>query len=250
MGTRKHTERALAIRNLTKHFKGVRAIDNLSLHLERGTITSIVGPNGSGKTTLINILSGTIRPDSGDLLIGNRSVQAPRARDVRDHGITRTFQQIRLFEQMTVLDNILVVLTKRSVLASLFETLTDDHRDQAKRILSSVNLWEKRNEQAANLSYGQRKLLEIARARASASDIHLLDEPFAGLFPSMVTVVFTLLKELKQEGKTVILVEHDMDLIRKISDWVIVMDSGTLLSQGSPEIVLSEQKVIDAYLGH
>ncbi|MDE0243648.1 MAG: ABC transporter ATP-binding protein [Candidatus Kaiserbacteria bacterium] len=240
---------ALAVQNLTKHFSGVLAIDNLSLSITQGAITSIVGPNGSGKTTLINTLSGIFKPEQGTITVQGRTVPPLHPHDVWHHGITRTFQNTRLFEQMTVLDNVLVVLTKRSVIPSLLETKDDTHYDQAKQVLAATNLWEKRDQLAANLSYGQRKLLEIARSLATDADIYLFDEPFAGLFPKMVTVVFTILRSLKQEGKTVVLVEHDMDLIRKISDHVIVLDSGTLLAQGSPEQVLSEKSVVEAYLG-
>jgi ABC-type branched-subunit amino acid transport system ATPase component len=169
--------------------------------------------------------------------------------------MTRTFQDVRLFEQMPVLDNILVVLTERSIWKALFEKHTALHLEKAEQVLKKVGLWEKRNELAKNLSYGQRKLLEIARVlamvKSSNGDIEVIffDEPFAGLFPEMVKVVITVLKELRTHGKAVILVEHNMDLIRELSDHVFVLDSGGLLAEGSASEVLARKDVIEAYLG-
>jgi len=183
--------------------------------------------------------------------------------DVASYGITRTFQEVRLFNQMPVLDNILVALTERNVFGALFERHTAFHMKRTEELLTKVGLWEKRRELAGNLSYGQRKLLEIARALAMAGlthstdstgslrgcEIFLLDEPFAGLFPEMVKIIVGVIKELRGEGKTVILIEHNMDLIRELSDHVIVMDGGKLLAEGKPQKVLEESKVIEAYLG-
>jgi branched-chain amino acid transport system ATP-binding protein len=240
----------LETKNLTKHFDGVKAVDGLSISIEKGKITGIIGPNGSGKTTLINLLSGMFPFNSGAIVVGEaEKLDKIRPYDIFSFGITRTFQNVRLFEQMPVLDNILVVLTKRNVVSSLFEKHRDFHIKQAEDILNKIGLLEKKNQLAANLSYGQRKLLEIGRALAMNAEIYLLDEPFAGLFPQMVETVSKIINELKQEGKTVILIEHNMNLIRKISDYVLVMDSGKLLSEGEPDKVLARKDVIEAYLG-
>lgn len=222
-------------KNLIKKFDGVHAVDNLSLKIEKGKITGIVGPNGSGKTTLINVLSGLLEKDGGMVII--------------QESITRTFQEIRLFGQMSVLDNILVVLTERPVFSALFEKHGDSHLKRAEEILKKVNLWEKREANAENLSYGQRKLLEIGRALAMDVKIYLLDEPFAGLFKEMRKVVSDIILNLKKQGRTIILIEHDMDLIRDLSDHVFVMDSGKLLAEGKPDEVLAKDEVIEAYLG-
>ena len=165
------------------------------------------------------------------------------------YGITRTFQDVRLFEQITVLDNILVVLTERNLWSAFFERHTKLHLEKAEELLTSVGIWEKRNELAENLSYGQRKLLEVVRALAMNADIILFDEPFAGLFPEMVKTVASILKSLRNENKAVVLIEHNMDLIRELSDHVIVIDAGAFLTQGPPEKVLEDRKVIEAYLG-
>ncbi len=240
----------LETKNLTKRFDGVHAVDNLSISIEKGKITGIIGPNGSGKTTLINLLSGMFPFNNGTVVVGEaEKLSKIKPYEISSFGITRTFQDVRLFEQMPVLDNILVVLTKRSVIGSLFEKHKDYHVKQAENILNKIGLLEKRNQLAVNLSYGQRKLLEIGRALATNSEIYLFDEPFAGLFPQMVETVSKIINELKNEGKTVILIEHNMALIRKLSDYVLVMDSGKLLAEGEPEKVLARKDVIEAYLG-
>src|SRR3989338_4956785 len=240
---------ALSTKNLSKHFDGVKAVDNLSLIFERGQVTALVGPNGSGKTTLINLISGVTDFDSGEVLLAGVAFNKVRAYDITTLGMTRTFQAVRLFEQITVLDNILVVLTERGVFASLFERHKAYHTEKAKEELEFVGLWDKRNDKVEGLSYGQRKLLEIARVLAMDSDIILLDEPFAGLFPEMAKKVRDVISKLRSKGKTIILVEHNMQLIRELADHVYVLDAGKLLAEGKPEHVLSERKVIEAYLG-
>jgi ABC-type branched-subunit amino acid transport system ATPase component len=246
----------LSTKNLSKHFDGVYAVNKLSIAFDSGKITSIVGPNGSGKSTLINTLTGIHHIDGGEVMVSKSTIlNKIIPHEIPFYGMTRTFQDVRLFEQMPVLDNILVVLTERSIWKSLFEKHTNLHLAKAEEVLKKVGLWEKRNELAKNLSYGQRKLLEIARVLAmvqsGAGDIEVVffDEPFAGLFPEMIKVVVSVLKELKAHGKAVILVEHNMDLIRELSDYLYVLDSGALLAEGKPEEVLERKDVIEAYLG-
>lgn len=246
----------LKTKGIAKHFDGVRAVDGLSIGFEEGKITGIIGPNGSGKSTLINLLTGVIQMDGGLVVVGNsEEVKNLLSHEVADYGITRTFQNVRLFEQIPVLDNILVVLTKRNVFSSLFETHKKFHIGKAQEVLEKVGLWEKRNELAKNLSYGQRKLLEIGRVLAmqngdgAESNIFFFDEPFAGLFPEMIKIVTSVIKELRDKGKTVILVEHNMDLIRELSDHIFVLDAGKLLAEGKPAEVLVRKDVVEAYLG-
>jgi len=246
----------LSTNKLSKHFDGVHAVNKLSIAFEAGKITGIIGPNGSGKSTLINTLTGMIPADGGEIIIaGVETLKRMNAHEVPLFGITRTFQDVRLFEQMPVLDNILVVLTERSIWKSLFEKHSKIHLEKAEEVLKKVGLWEKKGELAKNLSYGQRKLLEIARILAiihsGVGEINVIffDEPFAGLFPEMVKTVVTVMKELRDQGKAVILVEHNMDLIRELSDHIYVLDSGELLAEGNPAEVLARKDVIEAYLG-
>lgn len=240
----------LQTKHLYKHFDGVKAVDHLSISFEKGKITSVIGPNGSGKSTLINLLTGFIPFDSGEVVIaGKEKLQKIQPYSVKEFGITRTFQDVRLFEQMPVLDNILVVLTERSVFGALFEKHGKLHLAKAEEVLNRVGLSEKRHALARNLSYGQRKLLEIARVLAMNPDIIFFDEPFSGLFPEMLKVVVSVMKELRAAGKTQILVEHNMELIRQLSDHLFVLDAGGLLAEGKPSEVLARREVIEAYLG-
>ncbi len=243
----------LTTHNLVKKFDAVHAVDHLSLAFEAGQITSVIGPNGSGKSTLINLLTGVLPLGGGEVIISGAKLAKIAAPEVAAYGLTRTFQDVRLFEQMPVLDNVLVVLTERGVWSALWERHGTLHLQKAEEVLKRVGLWEKRHELAVNLSYGQRKLLEIARVLALGQaypiQIYLFDEPFAGLFPEMVKLVSGVLQELRAAGKAVILVEHNMDLIRELSDRVIVLDAGKLLAEGEPEAVLARSEVAEAYLG-
>ena len=240
----------LQTKHLYKHFDGVKAVDRLSLSFEKGKITGVIGPNGSGKSTLINLLTGFVPFDSGEVVIAHSlHFTQVKSHQVAGLGITRSFQDVRLFEQMPVLDNVLVVLTERNVFGALFEKHGKLHLAKAEEVLNRVGLWEKRHALAKNLSYGQRKLLEIARVLAMNPDIIFFDEPFAGLFPEMLKVVVSVMKELRAQGKTQILVEHNMELIRELSDHVVVLDSGELLAEGKPAEVLAKKEVIEAYLG-
>lgn len=247
---------SLIVKNLKKHFGGIYVTNDLSLQFPKGKITALIGPNGSGKSTLINILTGVVPFESGTIIVdGVRERSKLLPYEVANLGVTRTFQEVRVFEQITVLDNILVVLTPRSILGALFGRQQVYYGERAEEVLKKVGLWEKRNEFAQNLSYGQRKLLEVGRALAmhyapiSEPSIIFFDEPYAGLFPHMIETIKSIMKELRASGKTLVLVEHNMDIIRELSDHVIVLDEGKLLAEGAPDHVLSERKVIEAYLG-
>lgn len=241
---------ALQTKQLIKSFGGVHAVDHVDVVFDAGKITALIGPNGSGKTTLVNTITGVLTMDGGSITVSD-SVKFEHivTSEVATYGMTRTFQNVRLIQQMTVLDNILVVLTERNVWGALFEKHTKLHLDSAEDILKKIGLWEKRDELAENLSYGQRKLLEIARAVSMRAKIYFFDEPFAGLFTEMRKIVSAILNELKAEGAAVILVEHDMGLVRELADTCYVLDSGKVIAYGTPEQVLRQENVVDAYLG-
>jgi len=239
----------LEIKHLLKRFDGVAAVDHLSAEIEAGKITALIGPNGSGKSTLINTLTGIFPLDGGGVVIRGAHLFSIESPEIAAYGITRTFQEVRLWNQMTVFENLLVALTERSIIGSMFEHHNELHQKQAQELLEKVRLWEKKGELVGGLSYGQRKLLEIARALAMNAEIYFFDEPFAGLFPEMTKIVVSILEELRAKGKTVLLVEHNMNLIRQLADHVIVLDAGKLLAQGKPNEVLERRDVIEAYLG-
>ena len=241
---------ALETKAISKSFGAVRAVDELSISIFREWITCIVGPNGSGKSTLINLLSGMLPIDEGIVVIDTVGIRVVKAHETPDHGITRTFQEVRLFDQVTVWDNIMVGLTERRLFPSLLERTNPRHQEKAEQILRSVGMWEKRDAMAGDLSYGQRKLLEIGRVMALDVSIYLFDEPFAGLFPRMLERVKAILKEMRAQKRTVIFVSHNMDIVRELSDHIFVLDSGSLLAVGEVDEVLGRSTVIDAYLGH
>jgi len=234
---------------ISKNFGAVQAVRRLSISIPKRGLTSIVGPNGSGKSTLVNLLSGVLPLDGGIVVLEGNSLKVVKAHENPEHGLTRTFQEVRLFDQVSVWDNIMVVLTKRRLFPALLERVNPMQRDRARGILENVGLWDKRDALAENLSYGQRKLLEIGRAMAMEANIYLFDEPFAGLFPEMVVKVKEILNRMREQGDTIVFISHNMDIVRELSDHLIVLDSGSLLAEGDVDEVLSQPKVIKAYLG-
>ena len=240
---------ALETVEISKLFGGVRAVDRLSISIARDGLTSVVGPNGSGKSTLVNLLSGTLPLDGGMVVIDGVGLRVVKAHETPAHGLTRTFQQVRLFDQISVWDNIMVVLTRRGVFPALLERARPRYRDKARAILEDVGMWDKRQSLAMDLSYGQRKLLEIGRAMAMDVQTYLFDEPFAGLFPQMLEHVKDIVKRMRDEGHTIVFISHNMDIVRELPDHLIVLESGALLAEGEVDEVLGRPDVIEAYLG-
>ena len=234
---------------VTKSFDGVKALDDVTLSIPIFGITSIVGPNGSGKSTFVNLITGVLPYDDGIVMIETNAFKVIHAHETPAHGITRTFQEVRLFDQMTVWDNMMVVLTNRKLFPSMIERSKVEHRKKTEEILKQVGMWEKRDSLAGELSYGQRKLLEIGRAMALEVQVYILDEPFAGLFPQMLERVKDLLRELRTNGRTVVFISHNMDIVRELSDHIIVLESGKFLLAGEVEDILNRPEVIRAYLG-
>ncbi|MBP7720994.1 MAG: ABC transporter ATP-binding protein [Alphaproteobacteria bacterium] len=240
---------ALATERLCKNFLGVQALRELSIEFAEGQCTGLIGPNGSGKSTLLHVASGLVPISDGAIILSKQRLDCIKPHQILKYGMSRTFQDGRLIGQMSVLDNLLLAMAERKPFRALFQFRKNEDLARAEEMLRRVSLWDKKDVLANGLSYGQRKLLEITRAMATGADTYLLDEPFSGLFPEAIEIIVGLIEDMKKKGKTIVLIEHSMDLITRLCDHVIVMDAGKLLAQGKPQEVLHNTDVLEAYLG-
>lgn len=247
----------LAVRQITKEFGGIRAVDGCSFDVERGSITGLIGPNGAGKTTLFNIISGFLRPDSGEVHFDGRRISGLPPHRIASLGLVRTFQIPRALKGMTLLENLMLVpggqrgeriwnaWLRRGRLIAEEEAV----RAKATEVLDFLDLRRLENEYAGNLSVGQKKLLELARGLMADPKMFLLDEPGAGVNPTLMRRIVEYIQELCRRGKTFLLIEHDMDLVMSVCSKVVVMNNGAHLAEGSPQAVRHNPKVLEAYLG-
>jgi ABC-type branched-subunit amino acid transport system ATPase component len=242
-------------KNLSKNFDGIKALDDLSFSIEENKIISLIGPNGSGKTTLFNIITGFLEPDNGEVYYKGKPILEEPPHHIANLGIGRTFQNLRLLQKITVLDNVLLAFKDQSgesffgVYFSLKNKKEQEiNREKALTLIEFVGLSEKAEDLAENLSYGQQKLLTLACCIAMDADLLLLDEPVAGLSSVMIAKMFGLMKELKKQGKTIFFIEHNLKVVTEVSDKVIVIDEGKKIAEGEPRIVIENPKVIEAYL--
>lgn len=248
----------LLVNNLCMRFGGLLAVNNVALMLNEGEIVSLIGPNGAGKTTVFNCLTGFYRPSSGSIKLRDRELAGLAGQQIARMGVVRTFQHVRLFKEMTVVENLLVAQhqhLKSGMFAGLLKTPTfrraeADALERAAVWLDRVGLLEFSNRQAGNLAYGQQRRLEIARCMVTRPELLMLDEPAAGLNPKETDELNELIADLRNHHQvSVLLIEHDMKLVMDISDRIYVVNQGTPLAQGSPEEVRNNPDVIRAYLG-
>lgn len=251
----------LQTNHLTKRFGGLEAVSNLDFHIDQGEIVSVIGPNGAGKTTFFNVITGMQDADEGEILFRDENIAGLDPSSITEMGIARTFQNVRLFPNMTVLENMMVAQhcrTKVGVWGAVLQTKNfkseEEHiRERGKEVLSffGTRLVGYRFDQPAFvLSYANRRRLEIARAMATEPDVMLLDEPTAGMNPRETAELTELIGKLRDEkGFTVVVIEHDMRVVRDVSDRVIVLDHGARIAEGSYDEVSSNEDVIEAYLG-
>ena len=247
----------LRVDRLRKEFDGIIAVDDVSFSLKKGTIAGLIGPNGAGKTTILNLLSRLYRPDGGEIYFNEHELTGLSPHRVAQLGIGRTFQNIRIFPQISVLENLMLAPRNQKgegIFSALIRTQrvkTDEREvaEKARSYLHTVGLLDKKDDMAENLSHGQRKLLELARALATGSEMLVLDEPTAGVFPKTREQILDLLLDLQNRGKTILFIEHDMKVVMGISDKVIVMNYGKKIAEGTPEEIRNNKEVIEAYLG-
>ncbi len=251
-------ETLLTVEGLSMRFGGLLAVNNVGLLLNQGEIVSLIGPNGAGKTTIFNCLTGFYRPSSGTILLRDKHLEGLSGQQIARLGVVRTFQHVRLFREMTLLENLLVAQhqhLRSGLFSGLFKT-PGFRRSEAEALdfsatwLERVGLLEWANRQAGNLSYGQQRRLEIARCMVTRPELLMLDEPAAGLNPNETDDLNRLIAELcHSHGVSVLLIEHDMKLVMDISDRIYVVNQGTPLAQGTPNEIRNNADVIRAYLG-
>jgi len=247
----------LEVRGLVKRFLGVTAVDQVDLAVDSGELVSLIGPNGSGKTTLFNCVTGYLGADAGRVLFRGRDLTGAAPHRVARLGVARTFQQVSVFPRLSALENLLVFLQQHQeehLLARLLRTsrlrrLEGQAVERARRLLELVGLTEKSDIAAGSLSYGQRKLLAFASALMSDPELLLLDEPASAVNPTMINKLKDHILGLHRQGKTIVLVEHNMDVVMDISQRVVVLDHGQKIAEGPPEAIRRDARVIEAYFG-
>lgn len=227
---------------VSKRFGGITAVDRLCLEAGRNEIVGIIGPNGSGKTTLLNLINGLIKPDSGKILLGDKPIHTLKPHQIAAMGVGRTFQIAKIFRELTVMENMLATVNKNnSSQTNLYKKAAD--------LLELTGLAHKAREKAGTLSGGQQKLLEFARALILEPTTMLMDEPFAGVHPTVVSKLLEIIARMKSEGKTFLIVSHDINTITSISDKIVVMSEGKKIAEGMPEEIMADREVARLYLG-
>lgn len=251
------TKHLLKTEKLSINFGGIKAVDGLDFHINEGEIIGLIGPNGAGKTTVFNMLTGVYTPTSGTITLREEQIQGFAPQEIVKRGISRTFQNIRLFGEMRVLENVLIgshININYNLFDSIFENkkfklAEEEAEEKAIKVLKSLNMQDKINMYADSLAYGDQRKVEIARAVATGASLILLDEPAAGMNPSESEELQEFIAGIRDLGITILLIEHDMNVVMNVSDRVYVLDNGKLICDGIPEEVAHNPQVIKAYLG-
>ncbi|MEN1967488.1 ABC transporter ATP-binding protein [Lentibacillus sp. N15] len=247
----------LKINNISKQFGGIHALSDVSFSISEGEILGLIGPNGAGKTTMFNMITSVLSPTSGNIQFFGEKISELKSHQITNKGICRTFQNIRLFPEMTVIENVLTgshSRTKSGVWKSVLRTKSQKQEEkamyqQAKKLLETVHLLDEQETIAKNLAYGQQRRLEIARALASEPKLLLLDEPAAGMNERETEELHHLIMKIRQMGITILLIEHDMPLVMKTCDRIVVLNFGKKIAEGEPKAIQTNPEVIKAYLG-
>lgn len=250
-------ERAMELKHVTKRFGGLVAVNDLNMVIRRHEINALIGPNGAGKTTTINLITGALNPDEGEVILGgDKDISGWREYQVARAGVRRTFQNLKLFGRMTALENVMVGAQGQntSLVKYIFDPFYSrktekELTEKAEAALDYIGLADLRDKVVKDLPYGQQKKLEIARALVASPDILLLDEPATGLNPTERAELVKLIFKIKSEDITILIIEHNMDVIMNISDWITTLNFGTKIAEGTPQEILNNDQVIEAYLG-
>jgi len=245
------------VNELNKNFNGLHAVKNFTANFEQNKITALVGPNGAGKTTVYNLINGFIKPSSGKIIYNNKKITSFSPDKIANLGIGRLFQDVRIFNKLTSLENLLVACKCQKGENPLYSLLNrggvrkeeEVNKNKAMELLNVVGLKSKKNSLAENLSFGEQKLLAIARLLAGEYDVLCLDEPASGVNPVILASILALLKEIAKKGKVVVIIEHNMKVIEEVADFVYFMDHGEIIAQGKPDDVLNNPRVREIYIG-